>query len=193
MGFVFTASLTPGVAAAPSAPASQRPLTIVHAFDNNADGTDPYSDFTLAPDGNLYGATSTGGPTNNGALFRVVLGRAYRTIASLPKAIGSNVVGRLTVGPDGQLYGGTCTTVLTVFKVSTGGIFECVAPLYRNFKDRVTFGTDGSLYGVTQPVYGAGTVYRVARNGALSTIATFKNQMAGNVPNPLTLGPDGNL
>src|SRR5579871_5503381 len=42
-----------------------------------ADGLYPYGDFTLAPDGNFFGVTWYGGPSNHGVIFKLTPGGQF--------------------------------------------------------------------------------------------------------------------
>jgi uncharacterized repeat protein (TIGR03803 family) len=44
-------------------------LTVLHSFGSAGDGTAPIGGLILGPNGALYGATSTGGAFNGGAVF----------------------------------------------------------------------------------------------------------------------------
>ena len=190
-----------GVAAAGSGTATDRPrvsalrvIKIVHLFDAATDGSSADTDLTAAPDGNLYGVTSTAGPTGGGALFRVTPGGGYQTVAGLPRSIGANVAGRLTVGPDGRLYDTTTGDHPVLFAVTGNGDFTAVHTLpftAGTYPDRVTFGPNGTVYGVTDG--DEGTVYRLTTSGTFSRLATLTGGDTGNTPNPLTLGSNGDL
>ena len=183
-----------GTAAARPLVSAPKVIKIVHRFDASTDGSSADTDLTAAPDGNLYGVTSTAGPTGGGALFRVVPGGGYKTVAGLPPSIGGNVAGRLTVGPNGKLYGTTTGDHPVLFAVTVNGVFTVVDTLpftAGTYPDRVTFGKHGTIYGVTDG--NAGTVYRLTTSGSFSILATLRGGDSGNTPNPLTLSSDGDL
>jgi uncharacterized repeat protein (TIGR03803 family) len=46
-------------------------LTVLHSFSGGADGRSPNSSLLVTPDGEFYGTTITGGPTNNGTIYKI--------------------------------------------------------------------------------------------------------------------------
>ncbi|HKD66819.1 MAG TPA: choice-of-anchor tandem repeat GloVer-containing protein [Candidatus Binataceae bacterium] len=46
-------------------------LTVLYSFSGGADGQGPDSSLILTSDGVFYGTTVTGGPTNNGTIYRI--------------------------------------------------------------------------------------------------------------------------
>ena len=45
--------------------------TVLYAFMNNGDGSDPQAGIMLAPDGNFYGTTTEGGTDGDGTVFKI--------------------------------------------------------------------------------------------------------------------------
>jgi uncharacterized repeat protein (TIGR03803 family) len=80
--------------------------SILHAF-GVADGYNPQSGVVFAPDGNMYGTTSTGGLHDHGSLYRLTLGGAFTAIHHFSGTDGSGPNGGLAVASDGNLYGTT--------------------------------------------------------------------------------------
>jgi uncharacterized repeat protein (TIGR03803 family) len=67
-----------------------------------------------------------------------------------------------------------------------------------SFPRGLTEGVDGNFYGVTERngrygEVGMGTIFRVTREGALSTIVKFNGVNGANPQVPLVAGSDGNL
>jgi uncharacterized repeat protein (TIGR03803 family) len=83
-------------------------LTLLHSFGASpSEGSYPYNSLVQAPDGYFYGETSTGGPSNDGTLFRISRSGAFTNLHNFSGSDGSFVVGGLVLGTDGLLYGGT--------------------------------------------------------------------------------------
>jgi uncharacterized repeat protein (TIGR03803 family) len=53
----------------PSASGQKWTETVLHAFRNNGDGTNPTGGLTIGSDGTLYGVTAKGGSNNGGVVF----------------------------------------------------------------------------------------------------------------------------
>lgn len=71
-------------------------------------GAEPASTLMCAPDGNLYGATLTGGTYRRGTLFRFTPAGELTTLASFPDVGGPSTGGPWalpTFGQDGNIYG----------------------------------------------------------------------------------------
>jgi uncharacterized repeat protein (TIGR03803 family) len=46
-------------------------LTVLYSFAGGTDGRGPNSSLLVTPDGDFYGTTVTGGPTNNGTIYKI--------------------------------------------------------------------------------------------------------------------------
>jgi uncharacterized repeat protein (TIGR03803 family) len=46
-------------------------LTVLHSFAGRSDGQSPNSSLLVTSDGDFYGTTITGGPTNNGTIYKI--------------------------------------------------------------------------------------------------------------------------
>ena len=148
-------------------------LTTLTNF-NNSNGADPIAGLTLAPDGNIYDTTQSGGSAGYGTVFEWA---TNGTLATLANFNGTNngvfPSTGLTLGPDGNLYGTTSESYL----------FAYVIPGYGTIY--YPFGNGGSS--------GVGTIYRVTTNGILTTLVSFNNTNGAYSTAGLTLGPDNNL
>jgi uncharacterized repeat protein (TIGR03803 family) len=88
-------------------------LTTLHSFgDYPGDGSNPYDGLVQGSDGNLYGATLSGGSQaaqcNCGTLFRIAPDGSYKMLYSFTNtADGRNPFGALTQATDGNFYGAT--------------------------------------------------------------------------------------
>jgi len=193
-------------------------LTTLTNF-NNSNGADPIAGLTLAPDGNIYDTTQSGGSAGYGT---VVEWATNGTLATLANFNGTNngvfPSTGLTLGPDGNLYGTTSESYLfayvipgygtiyypfgngTIFQITTNGVLTTLVD-FDNYdagitpNANLTLGPDGNFYGVTARggSSGVGTIYRVTTNGILTTLVSFNNTNGAYSTAGLTLGPDNNL
>jgi uncharacterized repeat protein (TIGR03803 family) len=83
-------------------------LTTLHSFTGTNDGGHPRGGLVQGSDGNLYGTTYSGGPFNDGILFRITTNGALTTLHSFTGATdGANPQAGLVQGSDGSFYGTT--------------------------------------------------------------------------------------
>ena len=199
-------------------------------FDGK-DGFNPVGTLVQGFDGNFYGTTGGGGPTESGTVFRISHGGTLTVIhyfscsnrqTNCPD--GSRPEAGLVLASDGNLYGttfgfGDCSTQNhfdcgSVFRITPSGT---LTTLYRfcsqtNCADGANpngliQGDDGNFYGTTgwgglssgtcQDNFGCGTVFKIAPNGALTTLYNFcatANCRDGERPlTPLVQARDGNF
>jgi uncharacterized repeat protein (TIGR03803 family) len=133
-------------------------------------------------------------------------GVVFTTLHSFQFApYGANPQAGLVRGSDGDIYG---TTALggtynggTVFKISSNGM---LTNLYyftggndgANPLAGLVQGRDGNYYGTTSDINvdGAGTVFKISTNGALTTLYGFTDGNDGDTPEAgLVQGSDGNF
>jgi uncharacterized repeat protein (TIGR03803 family) len=174
-------------------------FTTLHSF-NGADGHEPGAALIQGTDGSLYGTTFEGGANDAGTVFRITTQGQLSTLHNFCSQSGcpdgSLPSAALFQADNGEFYGTTwsggdtqCSAAGygTVFKITSTGTLTTLyafcgndgelpnAPLVR--------GTDGDLYSTTsqgggstncQSYYnGCGTIFKLAPNGALTTVHAF--------------------
>jgi uncharacterized repeat protein (TIGR03803 family) len=199
-------------------------LTTLYVFGSQtdlSDGVNPYATMVQGTDGNFYGTTSSGGNGLGGSnawgtLFRITprgtLTTLYNFCSQTNCADGATPGGPLTLGSDGNFYGTTSgggNQGGTIFKFTPTGTFTALYsfcsqsgctdganPEYSGLVEA----SDGNFYGTTinGGSWGEGTVFKIAPNGALTTVYSFNCSQAGcqNGRNPyagLIQATDGNL
>ena len=160
---VFFLSLLAGGAGALTVHAQTGAVIPIVSFSGGpTNGAAPEGNLALGPDGSFYGTTEGGGSANNyGTIFKLTTGGALTTLVTFNGPNGANPLAGLTLAPDGNFYGTT----------EYGGTNFAHANI------------NGGL--------GAGTVFRVKTNGALTTLATFAVTNGQNPKAGLTWGPGG--
>lgn len=172
--------------------------TDLHDFDET-DGCCANYPSMLAQgrDGNIYGATNSGGTHLDGNIFKMTPAGTLTSIYSFDFTHGAYPQGGLSLGTDGNFYGttyqGGANSAGTVFKITPAG----VPTLLYSFTDGTdgayprtppVQAQDGNLYGTT----GNSTVavlYKITTSGTFTVMATLQAQSYS----PLLLATDGNL
>ncbi len=168
--------------------------SVLWRFSANDDPKNPFSRLLEGADGNLYGATSTGGGSDSGTVFRLARnGDDQRLLYAFngTAAEGISALGGLSAGADGLLYG---TTALggqwglgTLFSIEMDGNAFTVR---HHFAGEPTDGgnpsgelirvNDGMYYGTCRlGGFGCGTVYRLAPQVSLALAADGLVRWAG--------------
>src|SRR5208337_2813199 len=158
-----------------------------------------------AADGNFYGTAQYGGVNGGfGTIFKITPTGTITALHSFASSDGAQPVTGLTQDTDGSFYGttyaGGAYNAGTVFKLAADGTFTSLYSLTggndgSNCYGGLLLASDGNFYGTTEGggAYGLGTVYRISREGALTTLASF-NGYQGAVPEcTLIQATDGNL
>jgi uncharacterized repeat protein (TIGR03803 family) len=190
-------------------------LTVLHSFGYQPDGEYPEGRLLQGSDGSVYGTTNAGGVNGYGMAFGIAPDGTFTTLHSFTGADGQQLVVGMTMGSDDKLYGTTpqgttcvgssCTGFGgSVFRLSTSGVFKTLYAFSGNglpngySPGELTDGGDGYFFGTTSyggaaGVSGLGTVFKIAPNGALTTLHSFTSTGPFYPMSGLTLGPDGNF
>lgn len=92
-----------------SSPAATPPpgnYQVLHTQTGPADGVGPVSSLVEGADGNFYGTTPSGGPLNNGTIFKITPAGVLTTLYAFSGGSdGSAPLASLVLGSDGNFYG----------------------------------------------------------------------------------------
>lgn len=183
-------------------------VTVLARSPEMGDRTPMIQDIARVADGSIWGVT-TGGSRGGGTVFRVAAAGAWTTVTASPRGNvdGVSPVGPLVADADGFLYGaaqaGGVSDRGTLFRVSKDGTrFEVLYTFSGgsdgHYPTRLVRTPDGALYGTTRYSAGQdnghfGTIFRVGRSGALTTVFVFRRFEDGGDPGDLIVGRDGAL
>jgi uncharacterized repeat protein (TIGR03803 family) len=181
-------------------------FTTLYSFTGGAtDSGVPQAGLIFANDGGLYGTTS--GSFTDGSVFRISTNGAINTLHTFTSSVdGAYPAASLVLASDGKLYGttslGTSNDNGSTFSITTNGALTSLY-LFTGGSDGgspdaagLMQAADGNLYGAT--AFGGnfnndGTVFRMTRQGALTTLVWFNGANGANPEAALVQGPDGNL
>jgi uncharacterized repeat protein (TIGR03803 family) len=185
---------------------------VLYRFGSGSDAAQPLGGLTFDSAGNLYGTTSLGGDTGNGAVFQLTpSGQTWNESVIYSFAGGNdafNPVAGVTLDAAGNLYGttsfGGANGAGTVYKLthSDSGWTETILYSFQGGSDGqapvggVIFDQAGNLYGTTflGGDNGGGTVYELSPSGGGWTLTTLYSFSGGAGPyNFLTFDAGGNL
>ena len=187
------------------------------------DGFQPYTGLTLGTDGNFYGTTSRGGPTDHGTIFRITPSGTLTTIygfcASGSCTDGSYPHGTFVQHTDGNFYGTTLqggnlscngpNGCGTIFKVTPAGALttlykfcsqtNCADGQYPY--DGVIKATDGNFYGVAASggnfpstcLSGCGVAFKITPSGTFTILHAFNFTDGARAWGSLVQASDGNF
>jgi uncharacterized repeat protein (TIGR03803 family) len=187
-------------------------LTTLHSFAGDIESQGPVG-LVQGSNGYFYGTTSAGGPNWSGTVFKISTDGALTTLYSFTGGNDGGGPNGLVQGSDGNFYGATESGGNglspdmwpsgngTVFRISPNG---ALTSLYSfpggddgaNPSARLVQGRDGNFYGTTEysQVFnsGAGSVFKISTNGALSNLYSFTGGNDGANPRAaLVQGSDG--
>jgi len=183
--------------------------SVIHSFDPNPDGLQPYANAIQGSDGNFYGTTASGGTSGKGTVFKVTPAGVETVLYSFTGGTTDGVSPRaaLIQGSDGNFYGttsgGGTSNTGTVFKVTPAGVETVLYSFAGGTTDGVSpraaliQGSDGNFYGTTASggTSGKGTVFKVTPAGVETVLYSFTGGTTdGSVPvAALIQGSDGNF
>jgi uncharacterized repeat protein (TIGR03803 family) len=155
-------------------------FTTLYSF-NVANGYEPESSIVQAANGQLYGTTLQGGPSEEGSIFGLTTVGNLTFVYSFDGTDGGEPIAGLIQATDGNLYGTTFGD--TIFKVTPAG---AVTTLYSFCLQSgcpdgtapsggLIQGRNGNLYGTTQQggANGDGTIFTITLSGSLTTLYSF--------------------
>jgi uncharacterized repeat protein (TIGR03803 family) len=181
-------------------------FTTIYNFAGGSDGANPHAALIQATDGNFYGTTLFGGPSNRGTLFGMTPGGAITVRYSFTGGFdGAYPYAPLIQATDGNLYGttyaGDVATFGRVFRATLGGAMT-VMHTFVNGADgasplsALVEAADGNFYGTTHlgGASNVGTLFRMTPSGTLTVLKEFTGGADGASPDAaLIQGADGNL
>jgi uncharacterized repeat protein (TIGR03803 family) len=160
----------------PAQTLSPAPFTVLRSLTSATDGSVPEGKLIQATDGAFYGATSAGGTSNGGTIFRIATDGTFTALRSLASADGTSPIGGLIQASDGKLYGtataGGASGAGTVFSLALDGTGFAVLRNLTAATDGsspldILEGSDGRLYGTATNggVNSTGTIFRLNKDG----------------------------
>jgi uncharacterized repeat protein (TIGR03803 family) len=185
----------------------------MYTFEASA-GSLPLGCLVQGVDGDFYGATSIGGATDNGTLFKMTPDRVITTLVEFSGKTGPNkggAQGRVTLVQfrDGEFYGTTerfGDIPATIFKVTIDGVFTTLVEFAEGENPLATLvqGSDGDFYGATSgrdefdgTILNHGTIFRMTPAGVLTILLEFTGTEGPNLGSSpeaaLVQGSDGNF
>jgi uncharacterized repeat protein (TIGR03803 family) len=185
---------------------------VLHLFGRGTDGAQPLGGAIFDSAGNLYGTTSLGGDTGNGAVYEATHSGSNWTETVIYSFQGggdaTGPVAAVSIDSEGNLYGtspfGGANNDGAVYKLthSGSGWTESVIYSFQGGNDGqsptagVIVDAAGNVYGGTffGGVNGGGTVYRLAPSGGGYTLTTLYSFSGFGGPyNKLALAANGSL
>jgi len=175
-------------------------ITTLHAFAGD-DGVGP-TGLVLGPDGNLYGATRSGGSGDGGTLFKLTTSGAFSVVYAFPNGTSPSLMGagptQLTVGVDGNLYGitegGGANACGAVFRITLAGVPTVLYSFPQiggsTVPGAAPMAVDGNntLYGI-----GGEGIFSLASNGSYSLIHQFPHNLGLPMGQGILRAGDGSL
>ncbi|MBV8098839.1 MAG: hypothetical protein JOZ31_06755 [Verrucomicrobia bacterium] len=189
-------------------------VTVLYTFSSSSEGFEPEAELLLAKDGNYYGTTNIGRPTNGGTIYQMTPAGQVTFLYEFPGAT-DYCQAPLIQDANGNFYGSTIEGGTFSGKIGGGYVFK-MSPTFQvtilhqfgngtdgSWPSAVVLGPNGNLYGTTmfggtgKPA-GWGTVFELSTDGSSYTV--LHNFADGSVPNdgrlpnsPLIVGSDNNL
>ena len=160
----------------------------IRSFTGGSDGGYLYGALAEGSDGMFYGTGNQGGAYGQGTVFRMNKdGTGFAVLNVFNGSSGSRPFAGVIEGTDGAIYGTTISGGAVgygvVFRMNKNGTgytvlrsFSATEGIYPY--GGVVEGSDGALYGANNQggVYGAGTVYRINKDGSGFAVLRSLNQ-----------------
>jgi uncharacterized repeat protein (TIGR03803 family) len=170
-------------------------LTTLHDFcslPDCADGAVLFESLALGPDGDFYGATWDGGPSDAGTVFKITPTGTLTTLYTFCVTTypfcgdGVNPLGPV-LGRDGNFYGttafGGANGEGSIFKMTPSGTLTTIYSFCSQIactdgsdaRSGIILASDGNFYGTTYygGVHNEGTVFKITAAGVLTTLHSF--------------------
>jgi uncharacterized repeat protein (TIGR03803 family) len=165
--------------------------SILRHLTHATDGASPKAELMQGNDGFLYGTTYSGGPQQNGTVFRISTNGGFNVLYSFTNSPdGCEAWAGLVQGCDGQIYGTTSwggnTNGGLIYRLNTDGSgysilhhFSWAGPDGSHPFSTLAGGSNGVFYGTTWSggTTGFGTVFRLALHPDLG-IASLGNDLS---------------
>ena len=176
--------------------------TVLHAFSHAAgeidtNGAEPHGGLTRGTDGNFYGTTTQGGPSDLGTVYKITPNGAFTLLHAFDGSDGITPVGELIEGIDGNFYGVTNGSggSGTIFQITPQGVLTTI-----HFFDKandgdhpaagLTLGKDGNIYGTTfvdGPAL-AGTAFRLTINTVAAKLGNISTRGMVGISDEVMIG-----
>ncbi|HEY1676746.1 MAG TPA: choice-of-anchor tandem repeat GloVer-containing protein [Candidatus Sulfotelmatobacter sp.] len=190
--------------------------SVLHSFQGQTDGANPYAGLVFDSAGNLYGTTALGGINNQGTIFQLKPAANSQWIEEVVHTFGgkdgSVPAGGLVFDRKNNLYGvtqgGGAKAAGVVYRLSPSAKGWSLAVLHsftggadgsNPYGERLILDSTGRVYGTTEGggLAQSGTVFRLtpAATGQWSerVLYSFNSKVAGNPFSGLVMDTKGNL
>jgi uncharacterized repeat protein (TIGR03803 family) len=152
-------------------------------------GENPSVSLLRGPDGNLYGVTEQGGPSNYGVAFRMTPQGSFNVVYNFCSLPGCPDAGApLVLAKDGNFYG---VASKVFFQLTPQGVWTQIStlPVDLALSTRLIQANDGNFYG--ENIGLEGTAFRITPSGQFSSLHQFEYPLGPS--SPLIQASDGNL
>ena len=170
-------------------PSPTQTYRVIYNFTGGVDGGSPVAGLAIDAGGNLYGTTSSGGPSGGGTVFKLTPGSSgwrFTRLYSFSGANGSGPNSTLVLGADGRPYG---TTLYG--GVGDGVLFGLAPPdhvlpsVFSNWMETLLYsftgGNDGASPGGSLVLDSSGNIYGSAGTAGANQHGTLYEFTNGGV------------